>query len=163
MTSPSPKPGVLAADERLEQPRHIPREMPGPVSETSTSTRSRGCRTSTDSSPAGRHRVERVEDQVHQHLLELPGVGDQASPARRCVHADCDPLLLGPAADQAEDAVDHGEQVDRLPLRLRRAGEVEERLERPLHPPDLALDHPQVLGRQAAGARRPPGPPGRAS
>ena len=74
---PEAEAGVLAADERLEQPWQHPLRNAGTgVGHLQFGPPPRPGADGERHRPAGRHRVQRVQPEVHQHLPQLLAVGN---------------------------------------------------------------------------------------
>src|ERR1043165_8995528 len=153
---PQPHPGLLAAHEGLE---HLGEDVRGDpragVADVDFDMAVPG-RAEVDfhGAPAG-HGIKGVQHQVEQELLQLVLVRLRLDRIVGLEQAEVHLLLLRPARDDREHPVHDIRKVQPSAVRLRRPGEVEERLKGSLHAADLVLDHGQVLGRQAPGRGLP--------
>ena len=76
--------------------------------------------------PGAAHRLGGVDDEVHEHLLDLRRVDDGIGQAVGVVPDHLDVVEQGPVLHQREALLDDGAEVDRLLLRLLGPGEVEQ-------------------------------------
>ena len=93
---------------------------------------------------AGVHRVERVDDQVQDDLLDLLAV-DVGHDGLAGLEDDVLAPVLAHVADHLDDPLDQAGQVGPLALDVGAAGEVEQLLGDALAAERLLLDHPQVV------------------
>jgi hypothetical protein len=91
--------------------------------------------------PPSLQRLDRVLDQVEQHLLELRAVREQLDGAGRQVERDRHIALLRLRGGHLGDPFEQRLEVDRLDEQRPRPGEVEELGDEPAEPPDLVAHH----------------------
>ena len=92
----------LGGVERLEDPLRLrARECPGPASATSSQASSPAARARSSIAPALLHRLDRVRDQVEQHLREQIGIAAQLAEARVDLAARLDAALAQRARRRA--------------------------------------------------------------
>ena len=153
---PRPRPDCLPLTNGSKTRGRSDGAIPGPLSETRSSTQPWwGVRSSISSDPPLWQHVERVHGQVQQQLLELVRIPFHHDGGGRPEELQGDLPLLDAAPDQRERLIDEGDQVHAAALGPGRPGEVEERLEGALHPADLLLDDAEIVGRQAARTAPP--------
>ncbi len=92
----------------------------------------------------GRHRLQRVDDQVQEHLGELPFVARHRLECRVEGGLDGDPMISRVECDQAEDPFEQTIQIERLHFRDRRLRKPEEVLHDPMDPVQLGVKDPEV-------------------
>src|SRR5262245_59557058 len=147
-------PRLLGADERLEDLRPQPGRQPGAAVADPHRQPRPASRPGLDADgAAGPRRLQGVEQQVEQHLAELPHVGLQQQAGAR-IAVDPRPLALGPGGHQADGLQEHRAGLEPPRPRLRRPGEIEERLHQVLQAGDLFLDDGQVAAGQLASLPR---------
>ena len=141
------------ADERLEDPfAEVSREARALVGHADREpagrrVRPRAPRVRLDRDPdrpALGGRIQGVHDQVEEDLADLTRVGLHEGVAARRLRPERHALQLRPPGEEGQGLSDRLAQVERPTVQGGRPGEIEERLERPLHPQDLLLEHGQA-------------------
>ena len=93
--------------------------------------------------------VEGIEHQVEKHLAELLVVGLDHQGLRRKLAADRHPLATGTGGNQLQGLVEDLANVGPPLLQPRRAGEIEEGLQRSIEPRGLVGNHGQIAAAKA--------------
>jgi hypothetical protein len=157
-TQACPAPGVFRSEKGLEHSRLDGRVDAGTVvadahARRALSVSKRRFRRELELS-ASRERVARVQDEIHEHELELRGVGKHRRP---CVAGR--PNELDVLADhRSQQRFDGGEdrvQVDRLRIESLRASEAEQLADDPSGIVCGVLDRGQLIGCTQSVAKEP--------